>query len=301
MNNNANDNSPRSLDRLLRWMQTVITHPLGPESAMETSAAQSLISLTTEEVEQAITRSKALNSFERLEIYHNAYYARLLDCLREEYSVLHRALGTELFDSFAVAYLQENPSQSYTLARLGERFPDFLAASRPLPEAGETADGDWPALMIDLARLERIVNEVFDGPGMEGKPVLNGESLLQIPVQNWPQLRLFPVVCLRLVKLRFPLNKYFTALAKEQDHPLPVAGESYLAVTRRDYQVRRLELSADQFRLLSAFGAGATLGDSIAQCATESTLTDDELAAQLKNWFQFWTAAGFFMGYEGVE
>src|SRR5262245_25059182 len=103
-----------SLDELQHWMQAVVTHPGGAAAGIASPDARALIAVVPEQAERVITRSKALSAIERLEIYNHAYFARLLECLREEYSVLAKALGSDIFDAFAVAYLQEHPSQSYT-------------------------------------------------------------------------------------------------------------------------------------------------------------------------------------------
>lgn len=285
----------QTLDELQRWMQAVITHPAGPATGIESREAAQQIAVGPLQVERVIARSQALTSFERLEIYYHAYYARLLDCLREEYSVLATALGDELFDSFAVAYLQTHPSQSYTLGRLGAKFPEFLAATRPAPEGGDAVDDNWPEFMIDLARLERVVNEVFDGPGTEGLPTLDAAQLQVIPSESWPTARLVTAPCLRLLNLRFPVNDYFTAAARKETAPLPQPGETYIAVTRHDYRVKRYELSPAQFALLNSQIAGSTICSAIEQAAAISTMSDAAFAAQLRAWFESWTAAGFFV------
>jgi hypothetical protein len=87
----------------------------------------------------------------------------------EEFPVLKHALGAEVFDAFAVGYLERYPSRSYTLFQLGANFPRFLAETRP--EAGkgegEALPVNWPDFLIDLATLELTFNEVFDGLGVE--------------------------------------------------------------------------------------------------------------------------------------
>jgi len=119
-----------TLDELQRWMQAVITHPQGVVSGIESEPAREQIAVVADQAGRIIGRSRALSSVERLEIYHQAYFARLLECLRHEYSVLAAALGEELFDTFAVGYLQTHPSTSYTLERMGANFPEHLAATR---------------------------------------------------------------------------------------------------------------------------------------------------------------------------
>ena len=89
------------LDRIQRWMQAVITHPLGVQRGIDSSAAREQIPVKVQNVEDVISRSQALTSVERLNVYANAYYARLFECLRDSYPLLVKLLGQEVFDEFA--------------------------------------------------------------------------------------------------------------------------------------------------------------------------------------------------------
>jgi hypothetical protein len=283
-----------TVDELQRWMQAVITHPGGVAAGIDSDDARQQIAIVPEQAERVITRSKALTAIERLQIYHHAYFARLLECLREEYSVLAAALGSELFDAFAVAYLQAHPSQSYTLNRLGTHFPEFLERTRPSATGANSDRGAWPEFMIDLARLERTVNEVFDGPGVEDQPLLDTVRLQAIPPHRWPEARLVCVPCLRLVTLSYPVNDYFAAIRRGDQPAIPEPGAAYVAITRRDYRVVRYPLEPAQFELLQALIEGEPVGTAIERAAAVSNLNDAQLASALQIWFRFWTAEGFF-------
>src|SRR4029078_11447196 len=109
---------------------------------------------TSEAVEQNITHSVALSAYDRLAIYRPAYLTRLQECLRVEFPVLLLTLGEELFALFTSAYLQQYPSRSYTVNRLGETFPRYLAESRPDAAEPEQARESWPYFIVELATLE---------------------------------------------------------------------------------------------------------------------------------------------------
>src|SRR5947209_13115313 len=113
------------LNVVQRWMQAVLMHPGGVAQGMASEEAQRLLQVPPAEVEKVLTRSETLTALERLAIYGSAYYARLLECLREEYPVLKHALGDEAFDAFAFGYLQKYPSRSYTLGKLGDLFSRY--------------------------------------------------------------------------------------------------------------------------------------------------------------------------------
>ncbi|PAJ76379.1 hypothetical protein CJF42_00310 [Pseudoalteromonas sp. NBT06-2] len=72
-----------------------------------------------------------LSASEHIDIYQRNYYARLLNCMREQFPALCFALGEELFNSFAHEYLVDCPSDSYTLYELGRCFASYLENSRP--------------------------------------------------------------------------------------------------------------------------------------------------------------------------
>jgi hypothetical protein len=379
------------LDAVQRWMQAVITHPDGVAAGLDSAIARQHLDVPPEEVESVVSRSQALTSVERLSIYANAYYARLLECLGEEFPVLKQTLGEETFDAFAFGYLQTYPSRSYTLGKLGENFARFLAETRP---EGDTADEtrtlaesdvkedetetpeelppEWPDFLIDLATMEWTFSQVFDGRGVEGQPLLSAEQLRDIDPEVWMNARLETVRCLRLLSLNFPLNDYYTAMRRNSSSPSPSTGEgrgegderrsaqppltpipspaggegsrspslltgegrgegddetpslpasisrpsiphapqaegddekpslpapakSWLAVTRRDYIVRRHDLSERQYVLLSALQSGQPIGRAIESVVERFPDLDlAQFANDLGEWFRKWAAEGFF-------
>jgi hypothetical protein len=289
-----------SLSLLQRWMQAVIMHPDGVTAGTESKDARQYLDVSPAGLEAVVSRSRNLASDERLEIYHNAYFSRLLECLRNIYPMVAKTLGEEVFDALAIGYLHSYPSGSYTLDRLGDNFTRYLHESRPdLDDAGEPTE-TWPDFLIDLARLEWNIGEVFDGPGVEGQATLGAEQLLGMDANRWPDVRLTPAPCLRLLSFRFPVNDYFTALREAADDAelpnIPEPAESWLALSRRDFVVRRHTLEKAQHELLAALAGGQTIGAAIEQLASTAHVDFDRLAEQLQEWFRTWTAAGFFTG-----
>jgi hypothetical protein len=283
----------RELGRIERWMQSVITHPGGVAAGIDSPRARAEIDLSAGEVELVVNRSKSQTSLERLQIYAGAYYARLLECLREEFPAVAHAAGPEAFGEFVLRYLQAYPSRSYTLAKLGDKFPDFLAETRPADAASGDAPS-WPDFLIDLARLERAYSEVFDGPGIERRTLLGADELLAIPQSRWGEVTLVAAECLRLASFRFPVHEYASAVRQKQPAAQPLPAPTFLAITRRDYVVRRIPLSDVQYELLGRIVAGEPLGEAIARAADQFDGDVDGFAAALERWFQEWTAAQFF-------
>lgn len=279
------------LARIQRWMQTVVTHPGGVVAGVASEAARRQLDVSLEDVEQVIFPSATQTSIQRLQIYGDAYFARLLECLRAEYPGLVHALGQETFDAFAFGYLHLYPSRSYTLNRLGASFPDFLRETRPAQEGTRL---DWPEFLIELATLERLYNEVFDGPGSEGDPPFSVQKIAGLTPDQWLNARLVPVECLRLLSLRFPAHEYISAVRRGEHPAGPVAADTWLVVTRRDYIVRRYAVPEPAFALLTNLAAGRSVGDAIAAVMDRPEASSVDLENRIGDWFRAWSEWGLF-------
>ena len=284
----------RSLDRLQRWMQEVITHPEGIAAGIASGLAQSEITTSQATIEDVIGRSKSLGSVERLAVYGNAYFARLGECLGDEFLALKHALGEESFAGFAYGYLQQYPSQSYTLADLSRSFPDYLRETRP----ADVPSPSWPDFLIDLATYERSCAEIFDGPGVERQSLLDGAELAAVPPKDIPRVVLHPAPCLGLLELRFPVHEYVTAVRRDLQPEQPEPEVTHLVMTRRDFIVRRGAVSYPEFLLLKSLIDGEPLGLAIESAVEATEASIDDFAGQLAGWFRHWSAAGWFVSFE---
>jgi Putative DNA-binding domain len=224
--------------------------------------------------------------------------------------MLKRTLGEDGFNALAFGYLQVYPSRSYTLNELGRHFPGYLEKTKPCADTvQETARSpvteatdalshpDWAEFLIDLARLEWGIYEVFDGVGVEGTALLMADQVLAIPAERWPDARLNTVPCLQLLATGFPVNDYYTALrrhAVEEPIPIPGRAPTYVALTRRNFVVRRYNVSQAEFELLQALKSGASISQALESMLSRAEIDHGDLPEKLKLWFRNWTAEGFF-------
>ncbi len=285
------------LDVVQRWMQAVITHPDGVAAGVQSPGAQAEIS-GPRDASNVVLPSQQRSTLQRLEVYAHAYYARLLECMRNMFPAMVYTLEEELFNDFAFEYLQTHPPSSYTLNRLADNFIQFLRDTRPRMTGDDASDGpSWPDFLIDLARLEQRIDTVFDGPGFEGSETLRAEELAAIPPDAWPAARLKLAVCVELMEFQFPVNDYYSSYREDAPVEVPPPEATYLAVTRRDFIVRRLPLTAAQFQLLTVLQQGGAIGEAIEAAAAASDDLD-QLAAQLHGWFAHWSREQLFASVE---
>ncbi|HET6406596.1 MAG TPA: DNA-binding domain-containing protein, partial [Chthoniobacteraceae bacterium] len=98
-----------------------------------------------------------LSSLERLQIYNQQYWWRLLSCFSEDFRGVRAIIGQRKFDRLAVAYLEKHGSQSWSLRDLGQFMPGFL---RERPDLTKPHN----ELALDMARVEWARVVAFDGP-----------------------------------------------------------------------------------------------------------------------------------------
>lgn len=306
-NQPAETDGGRSLDSIQEWMQAVIVDPDGVvEGATANGANGALATDTTSAtIEEMILPSNALTSRQRIEVYGNAYYARLLECLSDEYPALSALLGEETFNAFAFEYLQQHPSESYTLADLGQNFPEYLAENRAaatddeddenLPDA---AHASWIDLMIDLAVVERTYAEIFSGPGNEKSETLNADAVAAIPPDQVGAMRLQSSPCVRLIRLNTRAHEFAIAVRKgtASIDQLPEAVPAFLIVTRINYVVRTIAVAPDEFRLLEQLISGVSLEEAIEFVSEDSAMDDEQWTVHLAEWFQKWATHRLFAG-----
>ena len=262
----------RDLPTIQQWFQAVITSADGVSRGVDSSAAKGCIDISPAEIEGVILPSQKRSSLQRLEVYANAYFARLTECLQAIYPIFAQTVGEELFAQFALGYLQQYPSRSYTLNRLGDHFVEFLNETRP----AETSDApDWIDFIICLARLEWGIDQVFDGAGYEGKPVIAPDQLQQLSPEAFWNAQAELVPCLQLFAFPFPINDYVTATKRSGDAQVPSPQPTWLALSRRDFIVRRIPLTSFEHALLAQMARGLPIGESIEAALTETEETEN--------------------------
>ena len=245
-----------------------------------------------------------LSSFERLEIYNRQYWFRVLDCLWDDFPGLRAVVRERKFRKLIAAYLVRYPSNSYTLRDLGSRLEQFL---REEPR--------WAApreeLALDMVRFEWAQVVAFDGPS---KPAISPDEILDTPAGK---LRLGLQPYLSLLELNYAVDDFLIAVKKQESDVLrgeasnavgsgprerdrrkgsrlPKREKIYLAVHRHDNTLYYKRLDPEALVILTALCRGLTVEDACAKAVTASNRTDIDWAAQIKEWFDDWSALGWF-------
>jgi len=276
----VNSASAPGLRELQRWFASVTTHPEGV-------LAGHLNPGRSQKLERLVTPGPQLSAIDRVQIYNDGYFARLVECLTDDYPVLSFALGEETFSSLARRYIERHPSRSRSLNAYGQHMAAFCRA-RPEP---------WAGFAADLARLEWALVEVVHEPASES---LTPDALAAIPAARWQNARLLPSRGLRLLGFDYPVNDFFQAFRDERAPKMPEHAPTATAVYRQGLALWRMGLEPRAALLLKDLVSGVPLAVAVAtlEARSRGAGTRQELARLLPQWLGSWVQSGFFCGVE---
>ena len=263
---------PRTLERLERWVQAGVLRPHLKKRAAAGAPA-----------ERHLLPSRTLSAAERLAIYQRAYLLRLEECLEADYPAVRRVAGEARFARLVRAYLERHPSRHWSLNPLGRAFARFLEREAPR--------GPRLGLLVELARLEWSLQEVFEAPPSE---TLAEGALARIAPGDWARRRLVPIEALQLFAFGHRCNAI--AGSVRRDEPLPPLGrrQTWVAVYRKDWKVWRMDLDRLQFELLAALCRGRTLAQALERAARVHRGSQVQLAKRVQGACASFVSEGFF-------
>ena len=206
------------------------------------------------------------SAVERLDVYANMYFFRILDVLRSDYPKVLAVVGDGEFHDLATDYLQAHPSRHPSLRFVGAALPGFVTAhalGRARPWLGELAALEW-------ARVD-----VFD---RADAPVLTRDALATVAPEDFAALALVPVPASALVPAAWTIEETWRAVEAERAPEPPARADDGHAVLiwRRGVTVHHRAVAAAERRVLDLLLAGTTFG---ALCTTLGDESDSEEAA----------------------
>ena len=224
----------------------------------------------------SIVDTAQLSARDRLEIYANAYRGRLREALSVEYPVTKEVVGDSPFIDVLDAYIDANPSTSFTLRGFGAKLGAFVESNTDLRDR---------AFIAELAAFEWALADAFDA---RDAGVATVAELAAIPPETWPTLELLPHPSVRLVDLRFDTLDLWNAVRAGRPPPAPrrLTAAGACLVWRQELATvfRAIEpAERDAWDVLAAGGPFA----AICEALLETSMPADvplHAATMLKNW-----------------
>lgn len=132
-----------------------------------------------------IISTEALSNIDRLAIYGNAYFARLIEVLESDFEAIHTLLGDDEFEKLSRRYIDTYPSRFFSLRWFGKYMEDFLRNTEPY-SAHE--------YLHEMAKFEWLFTDAFDAKDID---IITEAEVAAISAEGWPHLKikLHPSVC----------------------------------------------------------------------------------------------------------
>jgi hypothetical protein len=219
---------------------------------------------------------------QRLEIYANMYFFRILDVLKDDYPALLAVLGEPAFHNLVTDYLVHHPPAHFSLRHVGDRLPGFVAT--------HAANATRPYLS-ELSRLECALNDAFD---VADAPTVSVADLSALASGAWSGLRLRLHPSVQLLRGEWAVQALRERVDRGEVVADPVRTPTRLCVWRRDLEVFHHALGGDEFDALVLVAGGATFAEVCAAIAGEDdeTAAAARAAAALAGWLDCgWVAA----------
>ena len=227
-----------------------------------------------------------LSALHRLDVYAEAYFARIHDALEADFADLAEQLGEETFHDLVTSYLAICPSRRPSLRDAGERLPGFLAQDEGGAPFRRRAP--WAA---DLAKLEWLQADLFDAPDAA---IATRRAFEALPAEAWAntQIRLVPAAA--LLELDWPVHRLcasWPGAAGSAGTANDLSPEPTQVLVWRDHEtVSYRPVDGSEAEALARVAAG-TLFAVVCEVAAES-VGEFEAGARAASWLARWLEDG---------
>jgi len=250
-----------SLRELQQWLKWMITDPRGVSEALNEPTPNiekyknRYISPTASFFE--IIVSDRISSFDRLDIYAEGYFSRILDVLSETFSRTRKAVGEDFFTMLTAQYLKAYPSKFSSIDEVGKHFSRFLY---------ETESERLPLWVCDLANFEWNWVESFYA--REAIVTPNWKNILASSHQV--SLKVNPSV--RFISSRHSLAERIQNIDadKEASKPDDEESASFILIYRVRDEVLWKNMDSSMFLILKKLCDGVSFEKALSQSDTSN-------------------------------
>ena len=301
MNNFPNDDDPQ------RLMALSIMRPLDNDSIDPNWVDGSW---TSSFANKFIKPSKTMSCLERLEVYNQQYWYRVLDSLRDDFPGLLAVLGDDRFTGLAVSYLSKYPSTSFTLRNLGDRLLKFINEEPNLFTEKDRC------LVLDMVNFEWSEIQAFDA---EEKPTLDPVELSNFAGSKL-KLELQPYVFVLsldhavdeflLNHKKFADSRTVTTATKRNREiqrtrlSKPKKQKTFVVIHRQDNCVFYKRINTIEYTVLSALKSGSTLLEACSSIRKGDLQSIRDLSVAvnaLGESFALWSRLGWFCAQGSIK
>jgi len=226
-------------------------------------------------IESHVVKQGNISKQLRLNIYKNAYQARLKEVIDNDHQMLGLYLGDDLFDKMATEYVRDFPSNYTSLRQYADRLPAFLSTQPPF--------SDHP-IISELAHFERLLLVAFDAADAA---IITRDKLQDICHDDWPNLVFHFHPSVQLAHFNWNTVESWQALKSEQaPEPATEKKSTWLLWRNNERLTEFRSLSEQELMLINMILSGENFSSLCEHLFTSSPDDDvSSLALQyLLNW-----------------
>lgn len=282
--------SPQSLKTIQNWFGSIISRPIDENNRIQPFApsGKSIV----DEAAEYIAASPTLKPYERMQIYNQQYWWRLLNVLHDNFPFLTRLFGYQDFNQeIGFPYLSKYPPNHWSLNVLGDRLPRWISEEYTLPDQ---------QLVYNVAILDSAFCVSFSIPSfapLDPSKILSEggtDQLLSTTLYLQPYIFLFQWNY-NLLDFREQFLKESVEFWLNNDFPPILQDRTYSFILHRDQHntLYWKEISTAEYFLMTIFQSGATIETACERLERENPSLCQEATDHLQLWFQDWASSGW--------
>jgi hypothetical protein len=271
----------RQIEMDLKNLQTTIYRLIVAPGGVDEGLA-SAIGLPPDGLDGILVGEGLLAARERLEIYANAYFYRLIDVFKEEFPATLAIVGEVDFHNLITGYLVDYPPTEPSILHAGRYLPDFIGA-HPLSER-------WRYLG-DLARLERTTLDIFHAPDASA---LDSATMRQVAPHEWPSMVMKAHPASRILETKWRVDEILHAIETGEPWGEPAAGPASIIVWRQNSRVSYRVVDRAERAALEMVRDGASFA-SICEAISAEADGDEDPAALINRLLMRWLSEGLMV------
>jgi putative DNA-binding protein/uncharacterized protein len=276
---------PTKLKKIQQWFGSIISRPVDEDSRMNPISPSN----QPMEIEACdfIRPSPTLRPAQRIQIYNQQYWWRLLNTMHETFPLVTRMFGYHDFNRLiAIPFLDKYPPSHWSLNELGRNLSNWIES--------DYHEND-KQLVLDSAKIDWTFTHSFcckqEPPILESTLPENGDitSLLEKKISLQDHVHLF-TMDYDLMSFRVEFLKQEPEYWIEHDFPpLPKEKKYHFVIFRNTHNdIQWKEITEGEYRLLKLIQSGTTIENLCQWLEMQQGSLYEEAQHNLHLWFQDW-------------
>jgi hypothetical protein len=280
---------PYNLEFLQNWFAEIITTPLIAKDAIQPCRPNGLF--IEEEAARYIIPSSTLAPHQRIQIYNQQYWWRLLNTLHANFPLLTRLFGYEAFNEvIGVPYLVKYPPNHWSITLIGQYLPQWIKECYHEPDQSLIHH----AATLDLAFINSFTAAIYPPLTIQLLTQNQAEGLLKRTFYLQPHIHLFTweydLLTFRksflLQDVNYWVENAFPELPKEKVY-------HFIAYRNANNHIAWREVNLGELILLEYFKNGSSIENACEYIEQQDANIYEDVSKNLQKWLQTWIVAGW--------